>query len=68
MELLTYQALISHADNVNRVHAARDQIARIGGDVSIEPPNNLGLVLVTLRLPQGYSPEDILPGIPFYPV
>lgn len=68
MDLVSYQALISHSDNLQRVRAAQAKIAHIGGKLAIERPNHLGMTLVTLRLPHGYTPEQVLPGIPFYPV
>lgn len=68
MELVSYQALISHPDNLKRAREAQSQIAHIGGKLVIEKPNNLGMTLVTLRLPHNYTPEQVLPGIPFYPV
>ncbi len=68
MELISYQALISHPDNLKRVREAQAKIAHIGGKLVIEKPNNLGMTLVTLQLPRAYTPEQVLPGIPFYPV
>jgi hypothetical protein len=67
MERLAYQALLSNPDNLNRVRAARNQILRLGGDLRIDPPNALGLVLVTLWLPHEIVPESLLPDVPFYP-
>lgn len=68
MELVAYQALISHPDNIQRVREAQAKIAHVGGKLVIEKPNNLGMTLVTLWLPRNYTPEQLLPGIPFYPV
>jgi hypothetical protein len=68
MELVPYQALISHTDNLKRVRDTHAKIAQIGGKVVIEKPNNLGMTLVTLWLPRNITPEQILPGIPFYPM
>ena len=67
MELVPYQALISHSENLKRVREAHGQIAHIGGKLVIERPNNLGMTLVTLWLPRNATPEQVLPGIPFYP-
>jgi hypothetical protein len=68
MELIPYQALISHPENVKRVRQAHAKIAHIGGKLVIEPPNHLGMTLVTLWLPSSYTPEQVTPGIPFYPM
>jgi hypothetical protein len=68
MELIPYQALISHSDNLKRMREAQAKIAHIGGKVVIEPPNHLGMTLVTLWLPSSYTPEQVVPGIPFYPM
>lgn len=68
VRLTAYQALLSHPDNLKRVRAAQAQIARIGGKITLEPPNQLGLTLVTLWLPDNFTPEQVLPGIPFYPI
>ena len=68
MELISYQALISHHDNRKRIREAQAKIAHIGGKLVIEPPNHLGMTLVTLWLPSSYTPEQVAPGIPFYPM
>ena len=44
MELISYQALISHHDNLKRIREAQAKIAHIGGKLVIEPPNHLGIV------------------------
>jgi hypothetical protein len=67
MDLVAYQALISHPDNLKRLRDAQSKIAHIGGKLIIERPNNLGMTLVTLQLPRNVTPEQILSGIPFYP-
>ncbi len=64
----TYEAALSRADNLRQVKAAIRLIERIGGAVEIDPPTGTGITLVVLTLPENYQPEDILPGLPFYPV
>lgn len=64
----TYEAALSRQDNLAQVKAATRLIERIGGTVQIDPPTATGIVLVVLTLPETYRPEDILPGLPFYPV
>ena len=68
MRLISYQALLSNPQNVARVQAAKGEIERLGGRLSISPPSNVGMVLVLLELPDTYRPEQYFPGIPFYPV
>lgn len=67
MGLLTYQALLSNPDKIRRIQAARREIERAGGRVEIGAPNRVGMVLVLLQLPATLTPEQVLPGIPFYP-
>lgn len=67
MDLVSYQALISHPDNLERLRDAQSKIAHVGGKLIIERPNHLGMTLVTLRLPRNVTPEQVAPGIPFYP-
>ncbi|HKW20261.1 MAG TPA: hypothetical protein VJO13_02710 [Ktedonobacterales bacterium] len=64
----TYEAALSRPDNVAQVKAAIRLIERIGGTVQIDPPTATGITLVVLTLPETYRPEDLLPGLPFYPV
>ena len=67
MGMLTYQALLSNPDNIRRIQAARRDIERVGGRIEIGAPNIAGMVLVLLHLPDTLAPEDVFPGIPFYP-
>ena len=67
MGLILYQALLSNAENVARVEAARRQIERIGGRVRLEAAQRVGMTLVIIELPQGYEPEAFFPDLPFYP-
>ena len=64
----TYEAALSRPDNVAQVKAAIRLIEHIGGTVQIDPPTATGITLVVLTLPETYRPEDLLPGLPFYPV
>ncbi len=64
----TYEAALARPDNVAQVKAAAHQIERIGGSVQIDAPTATGMTLVVLTLPETHRPEDLLPGLPFYPV
>lgn len=64
----TYEAAITRQDNLVQIKAAIPLIQRIGGTVQISAPTPNGMTLVILILPASYRPEDILPGLPFYPV
>lgn len=66
MQLITYQAVLSKP-NAARVQAARRAIERIGGRVTLSAPNQMGLVIAQLQLPDTHRPEHLLPGLPFYP-
>lgn len=68
MRLIAYQALLSNPENVARVQAARREVERVGGRVSLAPPTKAGMVAVILELPEGYRPEQFVPGLPFYPM
>lgn len=64
----TYEAALSRKDNLAQVQAAIRVIERIGGTVQIAASTPTGVTLVVLMLPEIYRPEDVLPGLPFYPV
>jgi hypothetical protein len=64
----TYEAALARPDNLAQVKAATRQIERIGGSVQIDAPAATGMALVVLTLPETHRPEDVLPGLPFYPV
>lgn len=66
--MVAYQALLSNRDNPARMQAAKGEIERAKGRVSIGAPNTAGLTLVVLELPEGYTPDQFVPGLPFYPV
>lgn len=68
MRMVAYQAVLSNPNNLARVQAARREIERANGRVSIAAPNMAGLTLVVLELPEGYTPDQFVPGLPFYPV
>ncbi len=68
MQMVAYQAMLSNPDNLARVLAAKREIERVKGRVRIAGPNTAGLTLVVLELPEGYTPDQFVPGLPFYPV
>jgi len=68
MRMQTYQALFSRPENVARVQQARRAIEQAGGKVIIGAPAKNGMITVILTLPETSSPDDFLPGLPFYPV
>ncbi|HEX5156868.1 MAG TPA: hypothetical protein VFW17_06615 [Ktedonobacterales bacterium] len=68
MPMKVYEAILAHPASVARVVAARPAIERAGGSVKLAPPTRSGMVLATLMLPDQYTPQDFLPGLPFYPM
>ena len=66
MKLIQYQALIASPQNVANVRARKNEVERVGGRIAIAPPTRVGMVLVILELPLGYTPEQFFPDIPFY--
>ena len=68
MKLFAYQALLSNPQNVTQVRARKREFERLGGRVTLAPPTNVGMVLVILELPEGYTPDQFFPGMPFYPM
>jgi len=66
--LRTYQAQLSLPASIARVRAAIGAVERIGGRIEILPTATTGVTTVRLHLPPSYSPDDFLPGLPFYPV
>ena len=68
MPMVVYEALLANTQSTDRVKAARRDIERVGGSVKLAPPTATGMVLVTLTLPDRYTPQQFLPGLPFYPV
>ncbi|WIG58997.1 MAG: hypothetical protein OJF49_001744 [Ktedonobacterales bacterium] len=68
MRMVVYQAMLANPTNIARARAARRDIQAIGGDLVEDPPNKVGMTLLTLYLPERYQPDHFLPGIPFYPI
>lgn len=68
MRMVVYQAMLSNPNNVARVRSVQRAIEQAGGKVSISPPTKVGMVVVMLSLPEGYSPDQFIPGLPFYPI
>ena len=66
MPVLIYEALLAQAESIARVKAARRAIERAGGTVKLAPPTASGMVLVTLTLPDRHTPQEFMPGLPFY--
>ena len=66
--MLVYQAMLSNPDNLARIQSAKREIERVKGRVRIAAPTKGGLTLVVLELPEGYTPDQFVPGLPFYPV
>lgn len=64
----TYEAALSRKENIEQAKAAIRLIERLGGRVQTAVDRATGVTLVILTLPDTYRPEDILPGLPFYPV
>lgn len=64
---LAYEAILSNANNLARVNAARHAIEQAGGKLRVVPLRNDGMTLVTLTLPDIYTPDKFLSGLPFYP-
>jgi hypothetical protein len=68
MKLISYQALLANQQNVAIVRSRKREVERAGGRVTMAPPTKVGVVLVILELPEGYSPDQFFPGLPFYPM
>lgn len=68
MRMVVYQAMLSNPANVARVRGVQRTIEQVGGKVNFAPPTKVGMVVVLLTLPEGYTPDQFLPGLPFYPV
>ncbi|HEU5438590.1 MAG TPA: hypothetical protein VFU88_04815 [Ktedonobacterales bacterium] len=68
MRLILYQALLGSQQNVATIQSRIREVERIGGRVEIAPPTKVGMILVILELPEGYTPSQLFPGIPFYPM
>jgi hypothetical protein len=68
MRVVVYQAMLSNPNNVARVRAAQRAIEQVGGKIEVAPPTRVGMVVVLVYLPEGYTPDQFVPGLPFYPV
>lgn len=68
MRAIVYQALISNPASLARIKAAEQQVAAKRGRIWFGPTTKTGLVTVFLELPEPWSPSQILPEVPFYPV
>jgi hypothetical protein len=68
MKLIVYEAVLSDPRNLAQVQAVRRAIEAVGGQVHLEPPTRVGMVIVVLSLPAGYTPQQFVPNLPFYPV
>jgi hypothetical protein len=66
--LITYQALLANQQNIDQVKRGRGAVERVGGRVEMAPPTKLGIIVVFLHLPEGISPEQFFPSVPFYPM
>lgn len=67
MVMRVYEANLARPDTIQRALEARRAIERLGGKVEIGPPAPTGARLVRLILPEPYKPDDVLPGLPFFP-
>lgn len=67
MKLFVYQALLSNPQSLAQIQVRKREIERLGGRVTHAPPTSVGMVLVILELPEGYTPDQFFPGMPFYP-
>ena len=68
MEMRIYEATLARPETIQRVQEAQPEIARLGGKIEIGRPAPTGVRLVRLILPEPYTPDDVLPGIPFFSV
>ena len=64
----TYQAVLTRPDSIDRVRQVVRQIESVKGRVKIELTTTVGVVTVMLELPDPYTPEVFLPGLPFFEV
>ena len=63
----SYQAMLARPESLARVRAAQRVIEQAGGKVETRQTGTPGLVAVTILLPAPYTPEQFVPGIPFFP-
>ena len=62
--LRRYQALLTAAASVERVQAAKREIERAGGHVQMMTRGSV--TVVSLELPPPLTPDQFVPGLPFY--
>lgn len=62
-----YEALLTNPQSIARVQAARHAIQQLGGRVEIQGERGSPVQLVTLWLPAPHTPDEALPGLPFFP-
>lgn len=67
MGLLVYEAALARRETVDQVRARQRDIERVGGRIEIGHTNQAGMTLVRLILPAPYTPQDFVPGLPFFP-
>lgn len=68
-----YEALLTQEDSIKRVERLRSDIERIGGTLRVERVSKPGSgerpsALVTLSLPDPFTPGEFFPGLPFFAV
>ena len=64
----TFQAVLTRPESLDRIRHATPQIERVKGRVRIESTTTMGVFTVLLELPDPYTPDMFVPGIPFYEV
>ena len=62
-----YQAMLARPESLAQVRAAQRAIEQAGGAVEMRQTGTPGLVAVTILLPEPFTPEQFVPGIPFFP-
>lgn len=67
MQMQIYEAILARPETVRQAREQQRAIERLGGTLEISPPSATGMTLVRLRLPEPYTPADVLPGLPFFP-
>lgn len=68
MPMQTYEAVLSNAQHLARVRAAKSAIERVGGTGEFMSAAQPGMTLVVITLPSAYLLNAFLPGLPFYVV
>jgi hypothetical protein len=66
MEMRIYEATLARPDMIQRARDAQPEITRLGGKIEIGPPAPAGVRLVRLILPAPLTPDEVLPGVPFF--